>query len=248
VPEPKILLFDIETSPLLSHTWGRYEQNVIEVEREWFMLSHAHKWLDEKKTTVYALPDFPGYDKNKTCDKRLVNELWTLFNQADVLIGHNLDHFDVKKAQARFAIHGLKPPSPFKTIDTLKIARKAFAFSSNRLDHLGQQLDVGRKLPNTGKSLWLGCMSGDERSWAMMKRYNAQDVALLERVYLKLRAWSSTHPNLTLFTRGDACPVCQGTKLVQSGFAYVASGKKQRMTCQGCGHRFSAGKIIKDAA
>ncbi len=246
--EPRILLFDIETSPLLSHTWGRYEQNVIEVEREWFMLSFAYKFLDEKKITVCALPDYRGYKTDKTCDKLLVTDLWKLFDQADILVGHNLDHFDVKKAQARFAIHGLKPPSPFKTVDTLKIARKAFAFSSNRLDHLGQQLDVGRKLPNTGKSLWLGCMSGDERSWTMMRRYNAQDVALLERVYLKLRAWSTTHPDLTLFTRKDACPVCESAELMRTGWNYTRTGKRQRATCRKCGHRFTYGKLIREAA
>lgn len=247
MPEPKILLFDIETSPLLSHTWGRYEQNVIEVEREWFMLSFAYKWLGDKKITVCALPDYPGYEKNKVCDKKLVTALWELFDSADVLVGHNLDRFDLKKSNTRFVIHGLKPPSPSKTIDTLKIARK-LAFSSNRLDDLGKQLGVGRKLPHTGKHLWFGCMGGDDRSWTTMRRYNSQDVALLERVYLKLRAWAPTHPDLTLFTREDACPVCQSAELVRHGWNYTKTGKRQRATCKGCGHRFTTGKLIREAA
>lgn len=247
MPEPKIALFDIETTPLLSHTWGRYEQNVIDVEREWFMLSYAHKWLGQKTVHVRALPDYPDYAKNRICDKKLVTDLWDLFDEADILVGHNIDHFDIKKAKTRFAIHGLKPPSPFITIDTLKLARQ-FAFSSKRLDDLGKQLGVGRKVQHTGKHLWFGCMSGDDRSWAVMKRYNKQDVVLNEAVFLKLRMWAKNPPNLNHFTRAGSCPVCQGTKLVHHGFAYVASGKRQRMTCTSCGHRFSSGKIIKDAA
>jgi hypothetical protein len=248
VPEPKILLFDIETSPLLSHTWGRYEQNVIEVEREWFLLSVAWKWLGEKKIHVRTLADYPGYAKNKECDKQLAREIHRLLDQADIVVGHNLDHFDIKNSQARFAIHGFKPPRPFKTIDTLKLARKHFAFSSNRLDDLGKQLGVGRKIPNTGKHLWLGVMAGDPRCHKQMAAYNAQDVALLERVYLKLRAWSTNHPNLSFFTRADTCPICRSDELHRDGYRYLRTGKRQQFECESCGHRFTDGKLLKDVA
>jgi hypothetical protein len=48
---------------------------------------------------------------------------------------------------------------------------------------LGHFLGIGRKLNHTGKALWLGCMSGDPKSWKKMRRYNQQDVRLLEAVY-----------------------------------------------------------------
>jgi DNA polymerase elongation subunit (family B) len=248
VPEPKILLFDIETAPSLGWVWGKWQTDVIEFDKDWHLLSFAWKWLDEKKINVLALPDFPGYDRNRECDKKLVTELWKLLSEADVVVGHNIDKFDIRKANARFVIHGLKPPSPYKTVDTLKLSRSKFKYDSNRLDDLGRYLGVGRKLPNTGKSLWLGCMSGDKRSWAMMRRYNAQDVALLERVYLKLRAWSTTHPNLSFFTRADSCPVCQSDELHRDGYRYLRTGKRQQFECESCGHRFTDGKLIKDVA
>ena len=80
-----------------------------------------------------------------------------------------------------------------------------------------------------------------------MKRYNKQDVVLLERVWLKLRAWAKNPPNLTHYTRKGGCPVCQSSAVRPDGFAYLTSGKRQRMLCK-CGHRFSAGPIIKEVA
>jgi hypothetical protein len=247
--DPKILLFDIETAPLLSHTWGRYEQNVIEVEREWFILSVAWKWLGQKKISVRTLADYPGYAKDRTNDKALCKQLWELLNEADVVVGHNSDRFDLKKAFARFAIHGFPPPDHFQKADTLKMAKANFAFSSNRLDDLGKQLGVGRKLPTTGKHLWLGAVSGDAASLKKMAAYNKQDVALLERVYLKLREWGK-HPNLAVMTGQDAraCPVCLSTHVNKYGFKRSRTGWRQKFQCQGCAHIFVAGGFTKEAA
>ena len=90
-----------------------------------------------------------------------------------------------------------------------------------KLDSLAQYLGVGRKLPHTGFDLWRGCMSGDLKSWAIMKRYNAQDVRLLERVYLKLRPWG-VHPNVNLVNqRPNACPKCGSTHIQSRGYRYT---------------------------
>src|SRR5271154_1089112 len=181
---PKVLLLDIETAPNLSWVWGRWEQNVIDVHTDWYMLSFAWKWQGTDIVRCRALPDYPKiYAKDRENDHDLVLDLWDLLDKADIVIAHNGDAFDLKKSFARFAFHRMKPPSPFKTIDTLKIARKFFKFDSNKLDDLGHTLGCGRKLPHTGKHLWLGCMHGKAGAWALMKRYNQHDIILLERVY-----------------------------------------------------------------
>jgi len=208
-------------------------------------LSFAYKWLGEKKIHVHALPDYPAYKRDKECDSDLTAQLWELFDRADIVVAHNGDRFDIRKSNARFLAHGFIPPSPYKSVDTLKLAKKHFRFDSNKLDDLGKYLGVGRKLPHTGPHLWFGCMGGDPKAWALMRRYNAQDVALLERVYLKLRPWATTHPNLSHYSRLDVCPVCQSNHLKNSGLHYLTSGKKQRRTCLDCGHRFVTGKIIR---
>lgn len=232
--QTKILLFDIETAPILGHVWGMRETDVIAKERDWFMLCFAYKWLGEKKVTVKALPDFKGYKKNKLDDEALVTALWELFDKADIIVAHNGDSFDIKKANARFIKHCLPVPSPYLTFDTLKAARRVASFPSNKLDNIGLDLGIGRKLPHTGIHLWLSCMAGDKESWALMKRYNAQDVVLLEKVYLKLRGWSK-HPNVNLTSRRpQACPKCSSPHIQSRGFHYNHTSERHQYQCMNC--------------
>jgi len=241
----KILLFDVENSPLVSYTWGIWEQDVIEVKEEWYILCFAYKWLGEKETHVVAMPDFKGYSKDKKNDYKVVKKLHELFNQAEVLIAHNGDQFDIKKANARFIQHGLEPPKPYKTIDTLKLARKHFKFDSNKLDYLGQYLRCGRKLPHTGKHLWFGCMEGDPASWKLMKQYNVQDVILLEKIYIKLRGWATNGVNMNLILGGfDKCPRCGSEHINKQGYDYKATTIRQSYRCMNCGARPS-GELVK---
>lgn len=241
----KILLFDIENTPLISYTWGIWEQDVIEVKEEWYILCFAYKWLGEKETHIIALPDFKGYKKDKKNDYELVKKLHELFCEAEIIIAHNGDAFDIKKANARFIQWGMEVPTPYKTIDTLKIARKYFKFDSNKLDYLGQYLKIGRKLPHTGKHLWFGCMEGDMESWKLMKKYNIQDVVLLEKVYYKLRGWQQNSPNLNLIYGGIYnCPKCGSNQTVKRGYNYTKVAIYQSYQCLNC-RGWSQGEIIK---
>ena len=236
----KVLFYDIETAPCQGFTWGMYEQNVIDLVHSWYILSIAYKWKGDKKVTVKALPDY--HQKDPEDDSGLVKDIWKLFDAADVLVAHNGIKFDTRKCQSRFIKHGLLPPSPYKQIDTLKIARKHFAFVSNKLDDLGAYLGIGRKLPHTGWALWRGCMSGDSASWKTMRRYNAHDVELLEAIYDRLAPWESNHINLTLFGDRPGCPCCQSPKVQRRGFNVALSRRTERWHCQGCGHWWSTGK------
>lgn len=235
VEKPKIYLIDIETAPNLSWVWGKYEQNTLGNERHWYMLSFGIKELGKGRPTVYALPDYEGYENDKHNDKQLVEQLWKFFDEADVIIAHNGDAFDIRKANARFIAHQLPPPSPYKSVDTKKIAKKIFKFDSNKLDDLGHYLKVGRKVVHTGFDLWLGCMSGNEKSWKMMRRYNAGDLNLLERIYYALRPWATTHPNINKTYGTKRCPKCGSHRVQCRGFSYTLLKRKQRYQCQSCG-------------
>lgn len=228
----KILLVDIETSPLLSYTWGIWEQNVVGVKEDWYMMCFAYKWLGDKNTKAHALPEYTTYKKNKSDDKQLVSALWRLFNEADIIIGHNGDKFDIKKANARFLAHGLTPPSAYRTIDTVKVARKYFAMNSNKLNEIGKYLKIGQKIDTGGFQLWIDCMAGDLKAWDRMVKYNKQDVALLEKVYLTLRPWIKGHPNLNVVE--DGCPSCGADTLQKRGFGYTQTGTYQRFQCTTC--------------
>jgi hypothetical protein len=241
--QPKIALIDIETAPIKAFAWEMFEANLCHVIEPTFMLCFAYKWLGENKVHTKALCDYPGYKKNKINDKALVSDLWDVLDRADMVIAHNGDAFDIKKSNARFIVHGLQPPTPFKSYDTLKAARRCFRFDSNKLDNIGRYLQVGKKLAHTGMHLWLGCMDGDPASWRMMKRYNAQDVRLLEAVYEKVKPWDKSHPALTAFSPRleITCPTCLTPGAQRRGWNVGRFKKSPRFQCvsEQCGAWFS---------
>jgi DNA polymerase III epsilon subunit-like protein len=191
------------------------------------------------------LPNYPGYKKDKTNDKALVTELWKLMDEADIILGHNGDQFDIKKSNARFLAHGLTPPTPYKTVDTKKVAKKYFGFASNKLDELCRQLGIGRKKEHEGWPLWKGCYEGDMKAWKRMLAYNVQDVELLDQLYLKLRPWMDNHPNLNLI-RGTthSCPACGSFNNHRRGHYLTSTNLIQRYKCNSCG-KWSKGNSEK---
>lgn len=241
---PKILLFDIETAPNLSHVWGHYEQNVLSHVKEWYVLAWCAKWLDGKPVSR-SLPDYKGYKPGSTDDKALCRELWHILDEADVVIAHNGNSFDIKKMNARFLVHGFGPPSFFAKIDTKLVAKRYFRHNSNKLDDLGKLLGVGRKVVHTGFQLWLDCMAGDSRAWNLMVKYNRQDVLLLERVYLKLRPWMESHPNMNVLLNRDAgCTKCGSKNIQHRGWRFTPTGRQKRWQCNDC-KGYSTGIHVK---
>jgi predicted RNA-binding Zn-ribbon protein involved in translation (DUF1610 family)/uncharacterized protein YprB with RNaseH-like and TPR domain len=225
----RVLFYDIETTPNLAYVWGKYEQDVIAYKAEWSILCFAWKWLGDQQVNLATT-------ENAT-EKSILKVLWALLDEADIVVAHNGNRFDNKKANARFVSMGMKPPSPYKSVDTRELAKQKFAFNSNSLGDLGKTLGVGDKLKhNHGFDLWLGCMSGDAKSWKLMGDYNKRDVELLERVYLKLRPWSTNHPSISqLEGKEYACPNCGSEKLVRRGFRRTPVNTYQRLRCSSCG-------------
>lgn len=248
IQTPRILFFDLETAPNTGYTWGKWEQNVLGFVDQVYLLSVAYKWLGEKKTHVMSLPEYVGYEPGKADDKNMVRDLWNLFNEADIIIAHNGDAFDVKVANARFVVNGFPPPTFYRTIDTKKIAKRAFRFNSNSLNDLGMTLGLGRKTQHTGFDMWLGCLKGEQKSWAMMCKYNKQDVVLLEQVYLAMRAWAPSHPNMNVIMNTDGrCGKCGSSDVVRRGSVWTNMSRAQRFFCNSC-QGYSQGKYTKIAS
>lgn len=233
--QPKILLFDLETSPLKAYVWGMWKQNVSldALLSDWFLLSYSCKWLGDD--TMHSNVLTPQEVKDED-DYRLVLELWNYLDQADYVIGHNCKHFDVPRIKARFLVHDLPPTSYYKQIDTLEVARAEFSFPSNRLDKLARIFGFEGKLP-TNMKLWVDCMNGDREALKSLEIYNNQDVIVLEKVYLKIRPFIKSHPNFNLYTNTNAavCSHCGHDELIPNGFYYTQTGKYQTYSCTKCG-------------
>jgi len=243
----KILIYDIETYPNLAYVWGKYEQDVIAYERETVLASFAYKWYGEGKMHVVALNDFKSYKKDKFNDYELVKKLYELFNEADVIIAHNGNSFDQKKAQARFIYWGFNPPAPYKQIDTKLVFKRYFNLNSNKLDDIANYLGIGRKIQTGGFNLWLGCMNGDKKAWDKMKRYNIQDVVLLEKVYKKVKGWIHNHPNLSIESGEFMCKNCGSKRVQQRGWVQRLTGAVKRFQCNDCGAwgQLATNKLMK---
>jgi len=236
----KILILDIETAPLEAWVWGLYDQNVSldQIINCGYVLSYSCKWFGKAGVIYDSIfnhkEQFKKDPRNDVCIAKTVH---ALMDEADIIIAHNGDGFDIKWLNTIFLKHGLKPVSPFKTIDTLKIARSHFKFPSNKLDYIAQALGVGSKLKHEGFKLWIKCMNGDEKAWKKMEQYNKRDVYILENVYKKLRPFIKNHPNLALYQEEEkpTCPNCDGKKFQKRGFAYTAVSKYHRYACCNCG-------------
>jgi hypothetical protein len=245
----KVLFLDIETSPILMTSWSirSPEASAVWVERDTFILMFSYQWMGDKKVRTVCLPDFPGYKRDKYNDKKLCSVLHELLDKADIVCAHNAQ-FDVKKTNSRLIINGFDPPSPYKIVDTLKIARGAFKFDSAKLDSIGRYLSLGRKIPNTGAHLWRGCVDGNLDAWRIMRMYCKQDTALLAKAYDKLKAWAPNHPDMRLYREkrhsvDGSCPVCESENVTRRGFIVKLKTKVQRFQCQECASWFSGGRI-----
>ena len=219
----RILFIDIETSPLICYTWGMYEQDVIKRLKTFTILSVAYRWFS-KPTKVIAC--------NTMKEEKLLFKLHGLLDEADIVVAHNGDSFDIKKINARFITYKIPPPSPYKTIDTKKEAKRIAAFDSNSLNNLGIDLGEGEKVKHRGFDMWEGCMADKKKDWADMKRYNKRDVDLLEKIYLRLRPWIKTHPRLS---QGHTCPNCGADNLISRGTRHFGKCLYRRLQCIECG-------------
>jgi predicted RNA-binding Zn-ribbon protein involved in translation (DUF1610 family) len=246
---PKILCLDIETAPAKVYTWGLWEQNIgiSQIVEDGYVLCWCAKFLDDKKVLSDALINYPDYyKKNPRCDKKIAESVWRLVNEADIVVTHNGNHFDIPWINTLFIKHGLKPVSPFKSVDTFLVVKKKFKFISNKLDFLCRKLDLGQKI-HTEFQLWDKCMKGDKKAWKHMVKYCKHDVKLLEKLYLMIRPYASSHPNYSLYKGvvDEVCPNCGEKNLERRGWDYTSQCKYQRYVCKSCGRWSRSKKMIE---
>jgi hypothetical protein len=239
---PKVLVFDIETSPILARVWSIWQQNVglNQIKEDWFVLSWAAKWLGVDGVMYQDLRGIIDDGDKYHQDKPILAGIWNLLNDADIVITQNGKKFDQKKLNSRFILNGFQPPSHFKHIDTLQIAKSVFGFTSNKLEYLTDKLCTKYKKQVhrdfSGFELWKECLADNPDAWDCMEKYNKYDVLSLEELYYILAPWDRKHPNFALLT-GSETPVCRcgSTEFTRNGYAYTQVSKFQKYRCKKCG-------------
>lgn len=228
IKDPRILLLDIETSPLVVYAWSLWDKfipagNIVEPGHT---LCFTAKWLGEDEVLFHST------ERSKQIT--MLRKIHKLLEEADAVIHYNGKKFDIPVLEAEFLLHGLPPPSPFTHIDLLQTTRR-FRLPSRKLDYICQALDIGSKTAHKGMDLWRGCMNGDRECWAIMEQYNRQDVVLLEELYYVLRPWLKSHINLAIGSEAPVCPVCGSHNLRWKGYRRTATGVYKRFVCNDCG-------------
>lgn len=242
IKKPRIVSFDLEVSPALGWFYPpTWETGILKIKERQKLMSFAWQVVGEKKIHALNLSAMDTYKVDPYNDKLLALELHKVMSEADILLGQNSDNFDIKMANYFFIMNDIEPVSPSKSIDTKKIAKRYFKFPNNTLDTLGEELGFGGKTKITYKDLWVDAfLRQDAKSWKLMDIYCKNDVDKTTKIYLKMRGFMRSHPNLArLSGEFDSCPGCGGFNYRVRAYRYTNAGRYHQYSCNDCEMYFS---------
>lgn len=247
----KILILDIETSPIKVSVWrlGKQVVTLDQLEEDWFVMCWAAKWLGSKRIFFSGQADAPVVSD----DKESLTQLRALLMEADIVITQNGKRFDIPKIMARIFWHKLGPVKRFRQWDSLEITRKIFGFTSHKLAYMTETFnETYKKLDHEefpGKKLWDECLAGNKRAWACMKKYNIHDILALEEFCLQVLPYDNSI-NWAVYHDGENVCFCgsQEFEQVEGYFHFTNVSKFQLYRCKGCGadYRSAENEISKD--
>jgi len=226
--KPRILVIDIETAPASGYIWKLFDVNIslsqlIDTSK---VICFAAKWVGDKKVIFHS--------NQEDTHKKMIKKAWDLFNEADAVIGYNSKNFDCKILNKEFILSGFPPPAPYKHIDLLQTMKNKFKFMSNKLDHVSQELGIGKKTSHQGFELWQACMNNDSKAWKLMKKYNINDVKLTEELYDKVKGWLKTTFNFNEHSESMVCPNCGSHNVTKNGTYKSPTRAYQKYVCNDC--------------
>jgi uncharacterized protein YprB with RNaseH-like and TPR domain len=235
---PKILVFDLEVSTKIVHTYQMYDVNHSpdHVIQDFYILSFAAKWIGSDEVIYMDIRNA----RPKNNDLSLLKKLHALIDEADFVVGHNMGRFDLPTIKSRFIMNDLPPVRDVPVIDTLRIARKHFKFTSNKLSELAKYLkcknekDSHSEFP--GISLFTEAMKGNKRAFESMEHYCKMDVVVTEQIFHKLAPWEKTI-NFQSFYQEAVCS-CGNKQFYKNGLKYQRSGIFQIWRCSVCQKTF----------
>jgi len=197
------------------------------------------KWYDSDEVI-----ELTEWDKDGR--PAFLKKVHTLMSQADIIVGHNLDNADVPWLQGDLYFRkighkhrpNLPPLPPFKTVDTLKVARQfkgGVPFKS--LDALCQILEIPAKTDEYDRDRMERAAAGSIEDRERLVAYCTGDVIATQGLYDALRPHIKNHPAL-FFDGKDKLTVCNrcGGETEPTARRYVANVLSYSMLkCTSCG-------------
>lgn len=190
----------------------------------------AWNWYGEDKVHFAAEWQTGGRDT-------FLRKTWNALDRAQILVGHNIIGFDIKKLRTEWAEIGLKAPSPTKPYDTLKAARREFGAESNTLDSLCKRFGVVAKTDRYKVQMARDAVAGVRAAQQQIKAYNCGDIAASRGFYDFIRPWDASHPHSVIGVCDDrpTCNSCWGDNLEPNGFTLANLILYRLYRCRGCG-------------
>jgi uncharacterized protein YprB with RNaseH-like and TPR domain len=222
--EPRVLVFDLESSDLNADVG--------------FLICMAYRWLGQRRVNVLRIDQFVGYRRDTTDDGQLVGACRDVLASADMLVSWygREGCFDAPFLRTRMLRHGVPPLPPLIHWDGQQMSRKYLRMRANRLVNMGRLLKVDMKTDFDGPT-WMRAVAGHRKSLDYLVTHCRKDVDQLTDVYLRMRPYMPTHPNLNVIAlkEGDVCPVCLGRNLRSNGYRFKAAYRSRRYLCLDCG-------------
>lgn len=237
----KRLIWDIEVCPNVGLFFSAGFKQTIghdAIIQERRVICIGFKWEGESETHVLR------WDSKKN-DRELLRKFLEIAAQADELVAHFGDSFDLPWVRTRCLILGLDPLPLFKTVDTKAWASKYFFFNSNKLDYVSKVLGFGGKEKmefEDWKNITLLTGAVYLASLDKMCFYCGKDVERLEEVFSKLKAYVKPKTHAGVFAGRDkwTCPSCGSENVAVSKRRVTSAGTVQwQMKCNDCGSYFT---------
>ena len=227
----KRLHFDLETSQIIFKGWRTGKQYVggHQILEPTKIISVHWKW--EGDSEVQNM----DWGLKKQCDKKLLEKFIPIMNQADEIVGHNGDRFDIKWVRTRAMFHGIPMNHTYNSIDTLKLAKKYLNAHSNSLKELCKYFGLELKKDPGGIGTW-DAIQFDKSREALdhLLYYGDGDIVSLEALFNKLLPYVKPNLHYGVLRGGSkwSCPHCGGDKIHKNQTYTTAAGTIQHyMRC-----------------
>lgn len=171
----KIGIFDLETS-------GFFADSSI-------LLCCCIKDYDKKHITTIRADSFKTWEKNKSNEKLVIQEVANQLEPYDILIAHNGQSFDKGYFNAKCLQYGIKPILRMKKlIDPVRLSRRHLKLGRNSLAAIIDYLQIPVKKTPIELHLWTKAShDGDRKCMDTIVVHCEYDVKTLELVYNKLK-------------------------------------------------------------
>ena len=241
--QPKRLILDIETSYNIAKSWrigNKIFLTYDNIIQESAIICVAYKWYGEDSSTVLTW-------KNGD-DRKLVKQIMEVINEADEIVGHNLEKFDLPFILTQAVKYGYTVLPRYKVSDTLKLAKRYYRFPNNRLDTIARFLGVGQKVETRGEDMWDDViLRNDPVALDEMCVYCVGDIVITEKVFDKLQSACASPTNHAVANGygKHTCPECGNTNATLLKTNITSAGTVTKtLQCNTCNNIYVVNNII----